>query len=322
MKRNRKMSDEYSKNNFFLSPFGENRKEVEQILTDILKTVVTFFSQASSHSPLPVSSVQQKELSIPEQSLNHFEIKSKIKTMLSQSMNPASPTFIGHMSSLPTVYSVLAEMLTGFLNNNMLFLELSPFLTKLEYSVLNQFCSYFNLPEGSGGVLTSGGSLANIQALTLARNVKLDMPDGDLSRRKVQAVLFASEYSHSSLQKAAMVLGLGKESVRVVSANENAQMDVVDLEREIINSKGEGSTPFCIVATAGTTISGNIDPLAKIQSIALKYNLWFHVDAIYAGALVFSPENKYRIKGIELADSISFNPHKWLYVTQTCSMCC
>jgi glutamate/tyrosine decarboxylase-like PLP-dependent enzyme len=115
-------------------------------------------------------------------------------------------------------------------------------------------------------------------------------------------------------------MGIGSSNVVKVKSNQNAQMCVDDLILKIDEQIKLGNIPFAIVATAGTTITGSIDPLNEIANIAKRFNLWFHVDAIYGGALIFSVEHKILLNGIELADSISFNPQKWLYVAKTCSM--
>jgi glutamate/tyrosine decarboxylase-like PLP-dependent enzyme len=126
--------------------------------------------------------------------------------------------------------------------------------------------------------------------------------------------LFASEAAHTSLHKAAMVTGLGTSAVIAVRADQNSRMDVEDLRGKIQASLDSGQQePFAIVAAAGTTITGNIDPLADIASVAKEYGLWLHVDAIYGGALVFSPRYSHRLSGIEKSDSLTFNLHKWFY---------
>ncbi|MEY3298188.1 MAG: L-2,4-diaminobutyrate decarboxylase [Cyanobacteriota bacterium] len=165
--------------------------------------------------------------------------------------------------------------------------------------------------------MVNGGTLANLQALTVARNVKLDSLREGLAGRPAP-VIFASDLAHTSIQKAAMVLGLGLDGVVLVPSRQG-QMEIDALESALGKALRQGKHPFAVVATAGTTVTGNIDPLPAIHRLAQAHDLWFHVDAAYGGALMFSPAHRHRLQGIDQADSVTFNPQKWLYVTKTCA---
>jgi glutamate/tyrosine decarboxylase-like PLP-dependent enzyme len=178
----------------------------------------------------------------------------------------------------------------------------------------------FGFPQTSSGVINSGGTLSNIHAIITARNHFLKSNDGDVSKSKAKLVLFASEHAHISIKKAAMISGLGIDSLIYVKADANGKMIVPDLIAKIDDAKLAGQKPFAIVATLGTTITGNIDPIEEIAFVCKKENIWLHADAIYGGALILSQKEKHRLNGIEKADSISFNPQKWMHVSKTCSL--
>jgi glutamate/tyrosine decarboxylase-like PLP-dependent enzyme len=249
---------------------------------------------------------------IPETGINLEQINDTLQSLYSTSMNPANPQYIGHMDSIPALTSIIGDMVASTINNNLLSLEMSPFLTKLEYGLIKQFATLFGLPESAGGVFLSGGSLSNLQALVVARNSFKN----NIALSKL--VIFVSEHAHVSIQKAAMVMGLRTENVIKITTNSKYQMDVANLELQIKKQQEQGNLPLAIVATAGTTVTGSIDPLESIANLARTYGIWLHIDAIYGGALIFSDKYKHLLSGIEKADSIAFNPQKWLYIAKTC----
>ena len=282
--------------------------------------MLSFLSKASECSPLPPITKDFIEIEIPDAPLSEDELLEKLQAAITSSTNVASRGFIGHMNSMPTTMSVLGDFVASALSNNMLFQELSPFFSPLELKLTKEFAKLFGLGENAGGVLLGAGSMSNLQALAVARNLKFNTLEKGLNGTEKQPVILASEAARASIRKAAMVLGLGMSSVIPIRTNSDSQMYIESLEREIKRAKAENKEPFCIVATVGTTITGNIDPLIEIAQIAKEYNLWFHADAAYGGALIFSETHKRKLAGIELADSITFNPQKWLYVSNGCSM--
>lgn len=300
----------------FINPYGENRQTIEELLCKIITQLLDFTSTAAEKLCLPEEAINIDPdlFGIPETGINLEQINDILQSLYSTSMNPANPQYIGHMDSIPALTSIIGDMVASTINNNLLSLEMSPFLTRLEYQLIKQFATLFGLPESAGGVFLSGGSLSNLQALVVARNSF----KGNIALSKL--VIFVSEHAHVSIQKAAMVMGLRAESVIKITTNSKYQMDVANLELQIKKQQEQGNLPLAIVATAGTTVTGSIDPLESIANLARTYGIWLHVDAIYGGALIFSDKYKHLLSGIEMADSIAFNPQKWLYIAKTCSM--
>jgi glutamate/tyrosine decarboxylase-like PLP-dependent enzyme len=169
--------------------------------------------------------------------------------------------------------------------------------------------------EDAEGLLTGGGSMANLNALFIAHRVKAG---GDVSRRGLwnagaPTTIYASDQAHFSIVKAADVLGLGRDHVRLLKADERFRLDVSALRERLASDIQAGFKPFCIVASAGTVNTGAVDPLDELAAVAEEYDLWLHVDGAY-GALAAMDETKRPLfKGIERADSVSLDPHKWLY---------
>lgn len=307
--------------NQFINPSGSNQAFIQHKIKKVVMQLVEHLGNAEQLPSNPF--FEKKEdtfFKIPDFPQTDESIQANLAELYTSSMNPANPQYIGHMDSLPSIWSVLGDFIASAINNNLLSLEMSPLLTQIEYSLTRQFAQLFDLPSSSGGVMLSGGTLSNLQALIVARNTKLGNKDGNLFHISKEPVLLASEHCHSSIYKAAMMIGIGGENIIKIKADENSKMDLKDLERQIFEQIKSGKNPFAIIATAGTTVTGNIDPLKEIATLAKRYGLWLHIDAIYGGAVTFSTKHKHLIKGIGFADSISFNPQKWLYVAKTCSM--
>jgi glutamate/tyrosine decarboxylase-like PLP-dependent enzyme len=170
--------------------------------------------------------------------------------------------------------------------------------------------------EDAQGLLTSGGSMANLTALLIAHRSR--SPEGSVSRRGLWAnsqpmTVYASDQIHMSIPKAADVLGLGRDQVRLVRSDEKFRLDVRDLRAMLDGDAARGLSPFCVVGSAGTVNTGAVDPLSEIARIARQYGLWFHVDGAYGALGALDERKRPLFDGIERADSLSLDPHKWLY---------
>lgn len=302
----------------FVDPRGGNAEAVRELAEDVLDRLLVQLETAGDRSPLPEES-GVPSATIPASPRAPGELLDDLETVVEGSMNPAHPGYIGHMDTMPTTVSLLGDLVVSAVNN-MLSVEMSPVFSELEVRLTETIAAEFGLGPDAGGVLASGGSLANLHALSVARNQAFDVHEGGLAGTNREPVLFASEVAHTSLRKAAMLLGIGTDAVVAVETDDDSRMDPASLARAIERAERDGRAPFCVVATAGTTTTGNIDPLPAIHEVADDHELWFHVDAAYGGALVFSEAERDRLRGIENADSVTFNPQKWWYVAKTCAM--
>lgn len=305
--------------NAFIDPNGQNIKEISFLVDQIIKIAIEHASSTGNHRTFP-SPESSHFGDIPETGIDLEELLKKVKAVVKNSMNPLNPKYMGHMDSIPTLISCLGEFVSTSINNNMLSLEMSPVFSKMEVQLLGTIARMFGYDDNSGGVMTSGGSLANLQALAAARNHQLKVKESGVFGLSGQPVIFASDVSHTSLHKAAMLLGLGTSSIIPVKSSSDSKMDLDDLRKKISQAKNEGKLPFAIAATAGTTVTGSIDPIRSIADIAKENGLWLHVDAAYGGAFIFSEAYRDKLNGIEMADSITFNPQKWMYIAKTCAM--
>jgi glutamate/tyrosine decarboxylase-like PLP-dependent enzyme len=177
---------------------------------------------------------------------------------------------------------------------------------QVELVVVDWFREWLGLPETAGGTLVSGGSVANLTGLVLAREARL----GDMRR---DGVIYASELVHSAIDRGARILGFRADQVRKLPVDDDYRLHVAELRRAVAADKDLGRVPFCVVANAGDTTTGSVDPLPEIADLSAEQGLWLHVDAAYGGFAVLDPRGKEAMSGIDRADSVVLDPHKWLY---------
>ncbi|QNP63428.1 pyridoxal phosphate-dependent decarboxylase family protein [Streptomyces genisteinicus] len=214
-----------------------------------------------------------------------------------------SPRYLAHLNCPVVIPAVLGEAVLSAVNSSLDTWDQSAGGTLIERKLIDWTCARAGLGPAADGVFTSGGSQSNLQALLLARQ---EAKTTDLSKLRI----FASECSHFSVQKSASLLGLGPEAVVSVPVDRAKRMQTVALEAELMGCVSEGLVPMAIVATAGTTDFGSIDPLPGIAALARQYETWMHVDAAYGCGLLVSPTRRHLLDGIELADSVTVDYHK------------
>jgi aromatic-L-amino-acid decarboxylase len=227
------------------------------------------------------------------------------------------PAFLGYFGSTTTAPGILGEMMTASLNVSAMTWRTSPAATELETLVLDWLRQMLCLPDDFTGVVYDTASVAILHALAAAReNLNLDIRERGLGgRAEVPALrVYASDQAHSSIEKAAITLGLGERNVRRVASDAMYRMKVSALRSAIDEDRREGLFPMAVVATVGTTSTTSVDPVEEISVLCHEQDLWLHVDAAYGGAMALLPENRHLMKGVETADSIVVNPHKWLFV--------
>jgi glutamate/tyrosine decarboxylase-like PLP-dependent enzyme len=245
--------------------------------------------------------------------------------MVEKGFHVPSGNYFGLMNPAPTYMAVLSEALVAALNPQLATLARSQLASKIEAESVRWIAERVGwtkigageAPTGSprpcDGTFTSGGNEANFSALAMAiASYFPQSVEEGVASIGAQPVIYASSESHHSLDKSAGLLGLGRKSLRRITVNDRAMIDLAKLEAAIAGDRDAGRKPFCIVATAGTTNSGAVDDIVALAAIAKKYDLWLHVDGAYGAAAIFSDKHRDLVRGIELADSITIDPHKWL----------
>jgi aromatic-L-amino-acid decarboxylase len=235
------------------------------------------------------------------------------REMVDQGFHVPSANYFGLMNPTPTYMGVLAEAMVAALNPQLATLARSQLASKIELETVRWIGERIGWPGEFSGTFTSGGNEANFSGLALALASKFpNSVDEGVAAIGAPATLYASVESHHSLDKSAGLLGIGRKALRRIAVNEAAQIDPQKLEQAIEDDQLSDRKPFCVVATAGTTNSGTVDDLVEISAICKRHKLWLHVDGAYGASAIFSDQHRNLVRGIELADSLTIDPHKWL----------
>jgi glutamate/tyrosine decarboxylase-like PLP-dependent enzyme len=252
---------------------------------------------------------------VPEEPLPDDELFAYLRDLLfERSMYTGHPRFLAYVSGAGTVPGAPADLLAAGVNMNLGGWGLSPGATEVELHLTRFFAERFGLPEAAGGLIVSGGAMANFVALKSARDhvAGWDVRTDGVSAGPPLAMYMSAE-THVVSSRAADMLGLGTDAVRVIEVDDDFRIRTDDLRGAIERDRASGVRPFAVVASAGTVATGSIDPLDEIADLCAEERLWFHVDGAYGGPGAFADDLRPGFAGIERADSIAFDPHKWLY---------
>lgn len=237
------------------------------------------------------------------------------REIFSASRHNGHPRFFGYVASPSTPAGAFADLLASVLNANVTSWRSAPAATEVERLVVHWLSKLVGYDDCTHGLLTSGGSMANLIALLIAHRTKTtDEPELKGLWNSTRMTIYAAEQIHLSVPKGAAILGFGREQVRLVPCDDRFRIDVNALRRLIETDLRRGLKPFCLVGSAGTVNTGAIDPLTKLAEIASDYDLWFHVDGAYGAFGAMDARKRSLFAGLERADSVSLDPHKWLYV--------
>ena len=290
------------------------RRALGYELIDLINSYFTSLPTRSVQLPAEKRSFGQLTERMPDSGADPSEVLREVAgDLVDNGFHVPSANYFGLMNPTPTYVSVLAEALVAALNPQLATQARSQLASKIENETVRWIGERVKWPNGFGGTFTSGGNEANFSALALALNAKFPgIVEEGIAGKNVKPVFYCSSESHHSLEKSAGLLGLGRQAARRVPVTDRVQMDVDELDRAITRDKAAGLDPFAVVATAGTTNSGAIDDIVAVASVCKKHRLWLHVDGAYGAAAIFSDKHRDLVRGIELADSLTIDPHKWL----------
>lgn len=293
-------------------PFDLSKEEMKNYGYKIIDILVDHFDSIESKKPVSSATREQMDTiflqEAPDKAMPADEVLDFVMDNVIPHSNlqthPKSYSFVpGPSNYISTLADTLATGFNIFSGGWIV----SPAAAELEIVTMNWLLKMFNFPvQKGGGIFTSGGSMANLTALVTARRIKCG---DDFSK----AIIYLSDQAHSSNIKAIRVLGFKKEQIRIIPTDIEFKIGFNKLKNAIAKDRLEGNQPFCIIASAGTTNTGTVDDLEEIADICEKENLWMHVDGAYGGAAILSKKGSRALKGIERADSLTVDPHKWFF---------
>jgi aromatic-L-amino-acid/L-tryptophan decarboxylase len=254
--------------------------------------------------------------SLPQEGADASQLLAEAADLLfSGSVFNGHPRFWGYITSSAAPIGALADLLAATVNPNVALWPLAPMASEIEEQTVRWIAELLDYPDDCGGLLVSGGNMANMVGFWTARYTKADwdLRKAGMGAGAQRMRVYVSQQAHTWVEKAADLSGLGTDAVRWIPTDDQLRMDTVALRRQIAADRAAGDLPFLVVGTAGTVSTGAIDPLPELAAICQEEFLWFHVDAAYGGFAAMLAEAPADLKALREADSVAVDPHKWLY---------
>jgi aromatic-L-amino-acid decarboxylase len=295
---------------------GEERLPALELAFSLVREAWEGFDSARPGQPPPSdATLSLLTESLPQTGVGALTALKEAERLLDESLAQSRPRFFGYVGSSGLEVGVLAEALSASHDVNLA--SLAAAATMVEHQTIGWVGEFVGFGR-VGGVVTSGGMVSNLTALAVAREQAL--PGSRRTGLDGRGTLYVSAEAHSSIDRSAELLGIGSESVRAIPIDAHRRMDVTALDVQIGADLAEGRVPNAVVATAGTTLTGAVDPLAQIAAICQQHGVWFHVDGAYGLPAAATESAGALFAGIDLADSATIDAHKWLYVPKACGI--
>jgi len=303
------------------TPIEINKQEFKEIGYQLIDSISDFLDTIRNKPVTPAESSEQLQkmlgdASLPEKGMPASELLNETADLLiKHSLFNGHPKFLGYITSSAAPIGALADLLAAALNPNLGAQILSPIATEIEKQTIKWLAEFIGVSPDYGGVLVSGGNMANFTAFLAGRTAKTNenLKEEGLVGASAKLLVYCSRTTHTWIEKAASLFGHGTQSIRWIPTDTENRMDNEALERAIVNDIKKGYKPFMVVGTAGDVSTGAVDKLDVLGAVCKAYDLWFHIDGAYGMPAARLPELKGLFAGVEEADSIAIDPHKWLY---------
>jgi aromatic-L-amino-acid decarboxylase len=292
-------------------PLDPSPEQMREMGREALEYVIGFIhgleDAPAQHVDGALEAALRLKASPPEEGGSFDDVFASFRDAAARAYETCGPGYLPYVPGGGLFAASLGQFLAMAVNRFPNLWEVAPGLAQIEQNVIRWLCDLFGYPEGARGILTTGGSIANLSAIVTARHTKLgeDFADG---------TYYLSEQSHASVPKAAAIAGLPRRAMRLVPVDADLRMDAGALKRMVAEDREAGLRPFLVVPAAGTTNTGAIDPMDAVADVAEAEDLWLHVDAAYGGFFYLTQRGRERFRGIDRADSITLDPHKGMFL--------
>jgi aromatic-L-amino-acid/L-tryptophan decarboxylase len=303
------------------SPLEISKDDFKKIGYGLVDAIAEFLDTigqrpvTTGESPVQIQQLINSD-TLPEEGRAASELMAQASDLLlNHSLLNGHPKFMGYITSSAAPLGALADLLAAAVNPNVGANVLSPMATAIEKQTVSWLSQLIGYAPTCGGLLVSGGNMANFTAFLAARTAKApkDLKEKGLTQMEKAMVFYCSKATHTWIEKAATLFGHGTSAICWIDTDKDNRMDTLSLETAIKKDIEVGRQPFLVVGNAGDVSTGVVDPLRAIASICKTYDLWFHIDGAYGIPAAIIPDQKERFEGIQEADSIALDPHKWLY---------
>jgi aromatic-L-amino-acid/L-tryptophan decarboxylase len=303
------------------SPIEISGDQFRKIGHQLIDALADFYESIDQRPVTPGETPKQIQeflgiATMPENGVGAEDLLKRATDLLfNHSLFNGHPKFFGYITSSPTQIGALSDLLAAAINPNVGANILSPMATAIEKQTIKWLSEFIGIPPGYGGILVSGGNMANFTAFLAARTAKgpKEMKEGGISNAGGEMVFYCSRATHTWIEKAAILFGHGTRAIRWIPVDSENKMNIVSLRKTILEDLNHGKKPFLVIGNAGDVSTGAVDNLAVIAEICKAHDLWFHIDGAYGIPAAVIPSLKEMFVGVEAADSIALDPHKWLY---------
>lgn len=303
------------------SPIDISKEDFQKIGYQLIDKIADFLDTINDKQVTPGASplaLQQLlgDASLPEKGASAEAILSRASNLLfNHSLHNGHPKFMAYITSSAAPIGILGDLLASSVNPNVGAQILAPIATEIEKQTVKWLAEFIGVTPNYGGLLVSGGNMANFTGFLAARTAKApkNIKEDGVSNASMKLTVYCSKSTHTWIEKATILFGLGSKSIRWIETDADNKMNNILLEETIKDDLANGFTPMMVAGTAGDVSTGVVDNLKGIAAICKTYNLWFHIDGAYGIPAAVIPEFKTLFDGIKEADSIALDPHKWLY---------